>query len=257
MSAAGKGQIKTQVYYNQIMRWLLLLIFLFWQHFCVSLAVSATPAEKQLEAKLQQQLEAIVGPGKVHVTVSGRSPASGRQLRALSRTQPQLIHERSLTERHQGVVRQRSEKVWGFAERETLLTESTEGLTQKSISVIYEMPQQPEENESAHPAVDQALIEGIVRTIAQVDEARGDQLKIQTVRMDTSTFDRLKAAMEKARERLPFGTYVLWALGGLGLGIGIGLWFRRRRRSAATWEMQGTSWPSTSMPVPNSVESRN
>lgn len=221
----------------------------------------AISAEQRLEAKLNQQLEAVLGPGKAHVTVSGRASASRRQVRSLSQSQAQVLHERSMTESRQGQTHSRSEKVWGFEQTESLQIEQPEALEQKSVSVIYELPAQGEDSELAGPVVDPALIEGMIRTVAQLDESRGDQLQIRAVRMDTSAYERLRAEMEKNREQTPVWLYALCALGGVGSGLALGFLLTRRRAvPVPAWEPQTApfvdGFPSATVPVQPGLQSK-
>jgi flagellar biosynthesis/type III secretory pathway M-ring protein FliF/YscJ len=209
-----------------------LLAFL-WEPWATADPVS----EKALEAKIQSQIEALVGPGKAKVTVSGKTKQSQIQSRSLTHRRPQVAHERVVSETAQGVTRSRVERIYTYDDTESLATESAGGLTQKSVSVIYQPPAKEDDPESLAPPLDPALIETIVRTTAQIDPQRGDQLSVRAVQMDTSLYERLKAEMEKARQAPPIWIYLLCA--GLGLGGGVGLGFviaRKRQRKAVNWE---------------------
>ncbi|MBT9548057.1 MAG: hypothetical protein IV090_21885 [Candidatus Sericytochromatia bacterium] len=215
-------------------------------YFCLGLGllwpsapVLANPvAEKALEAKIQGQLEAVLGPGKAKVTVSGGAERARRQSRSVTHHNPQTAHERIVSETRAGVTRRKVERIYTYDHSESLATEASGTLTQKSVSVIYEPPAPGEDPENAPPPLDPALVETIVRTTARINESQGDQLQISQVKMDTSAYDRLKAEMEKARQGTPFWLYGLCALGGITGGVGLGFFLARRRQRKAipAWE---------------------
>lgn len=220
-------------------------------YFCLGLAlllgierlaepVAANPAaEKALEAKIQGQLEAVLGPGKTKVTVSGKADGTRRQSRSVTHRNPHTAQERIVSETREGVTRRKVERVYTYDQTEALATEASGALKQKSVSVIYEPLVSPEDPENAVPPLDSAEIEEIVRTTANIDEAQGDRLHISQGKMDTSAYDRLKAEMEKARQGTPVWIYGLCALGGIVGGVGLGFFLarrRQRRQATPTWE---------------------
>ncbi|HEY9841760.1 MAG TPA: flagellar M-ring protein FliF C-terminal domain-containing protein [Candidatus Obscuribacterales bacterium] len=199
-------------------------------------------AERELEAKIERQLEAVVGPGKARVSVSGRQDEPGIE-RSLRNSRPQLGTQRSSRERHSDGVhvseRSTTQSSWVYDQSEELRSRRPAGLKQKSVSVIFEPPQSPEGEEGAErPAVDQALIEDIVRSTGGIDESRGDHLSVHAVTLDTSATDRLRDEMEKQRQGTPWWVFGLIGLGGSGLGAGLVVLLLRRRRQpevAAEW----------------------
>lgn len=202
------------------------------------LALANPAAEKALEAKIQGQLEAVFGPGKAKVTVSGSSDRAQRQRRSVAHHNPQTAHERIVSETQAGVTRRKVERIYTYDHSESLETEASGHLTQKSVSVIYEPPVPGEDPENAAPPLDPALVETIVRTTARINESQGDQLQISQVKMDNSAYERLKAEMEKARQGTPLWLYGLCALGGIIGGVGLGFFLARRRQRKAipAWE---------------------
>jgi flagellar biosynthesis/type III secretory pathway M-ring protein FliF/YscJ len=203
------------------------------------LALANPAAEKALEAKIQGQLEAVLGPGKAKVTVSGGSERARRQSRSVTHHNPQTAHERIVSETQAGVTRRKVERIYTYDHSEALTTETSGNLTQKSVSVIYEPPKPGEDPENAAPPLDPALVETIVRTTARINESQGDQLQISQVKMDNSAYERLKAEMEKARQgTTPLWIYGLCALGGIIGGVGLGFFLARRRQRKAipAWE---------------------
>lgn len=223
------------MWYFSLFTYLCLSTAVFWGG---SMAQANPAAEKALEAKIQGQLEAVLGPGKAKVTVSGRSETAPRQSRSVTHHRPQTAHERIVTETRQGVTRRKVERIYTYDHTESLTQAASGSLEQKSVSVIYEPPAPGEDAENAAPSLDPALVETIVRTTARIDEKRGDQVFVRPVKMDTSAYDRLKAEMEKARQGSPVGIYLLCAVGGLGGGVGLGWWLarRRQRNRPPTWE---------------------
>jgi len=197
-------------------------------------------AEKALETKIQSQLEAVLGPGKAKVTVSGSSDSASHQRRSVTQHKPQIAHERIVTETQAGVTRRKVERIYTYDHTESLAAEASGALTQKSVSVIYEPPAPGEDPENAAPPLDPALVETIVRTTARINAAQGDQLHISQVKMDTSAYERLKAEIEKARQGTPLWLYGLCALGGISGGLGLGFFLarRRQRKVIPTWESQ-------------------
>ncbi|MGE3725263.1 MAG: hypothetical protein AB7I41_06920 [Candidatus Sericytochromatia bacterium] len=206
---------------------------------CFLPAFANPVAEKALETKIQSQLEAVLGPGKVKVTVSGSSDSARRQRRSVTQHKPQIAHERIVTETQAGVTRSKVERIYTYDHTESLAAEASGTLTQKSVSVIYEPPASGEDPENPAPPLDPALVETIVRTTARINASQGDQLHISQVKMDSSAFERLKAEMEKARQNAtPLWLYGLCALGGIGGGLGLGFFLarRRQRKVIPTWE---------------------
>jgi len=221
-------------------------LMLFSAYFCLGLGllwpsapVLANPAaEKALEAKIQGQLEAVLGPGKAKVTVSGGAERARRQSRSVTHHNPQTAHERIVSETQAGVTRRKVERIYTYDHSESLATEASGTLTQKSVSVIYEPPAPGEDPENAAPPLDPALVETIVRTTARINESQGDQLQINQVKMDTSAYERLRAEMEKARQGTPLWIYGLCGLGGITGGVGLGFFLarRRQRKAVPAWE---------------------
>lgn len=208
----------------------------------------ASPAERELEAKLQHQLDAIVGPGKAHVSVSGRS-SDGYQSRSLNYSHQQPVSERKNSETHsstssgqdkstgtQSTTRSQSQGVYTYDRSEELRTHAPDPLSQRSVSVVFEPPsarnnEGEESVDNGHP-VDKALVEDVVRSAAGIDESRGDRLNVQESHIDTSAFDRLKDEMMKQKQGPAWWIFALIGLIGIGFGTMIGLLIRRRRSAA-------------------------
>lgn len=214
-------------------------------------------AERELEAKIQKQLEAIVGPGKARVTVSGEQSAGG-QSRSRTQSKPQVAAEQRISETRTTTrngetvteTRTDSRTSWTHDQSEELRSEMPSGLERKSVSVIYEPPARGEDGEeAAAPPVDQALIEDVVSAASGL--GRDDTLDVHAVRMDTSAYDRLKEEMEKASRETPWWVFALIGAAGLGLGAGIGLLVARRRKPEpqAEWAAQPI-WQGQPAPMP-------
>ncbi|PIQ28737.1 hypothetical protein COW36_11780 [bacterium (Candidatus Blackallbacteria) CG17_big_fil_post_rev_8_21_14_2_50_48_46] len=215
-----------QLFLSSFSPFVLFFVFLI---FSASSVWATTPQEQALERKINQQLDAILGPGKARVTVTEKQNRRQIQSRSVQRSHPQVLHERLARETRQGTTRQSRETIYGYDQAEQLISSTSESPAQKSVSVIYQPPTQSEDSENPDPPVDQDLISGIVRTLAQIDETKGDQLNVRAVKMDTSLYERLKAEMEKSRQGTPWWVWGLCALLGLSLGLGMGAFITRRR----------------------------
>lgn len=232
---------------------------------CLMLALTpaalADPAERALELKLQQQLDALVGPGKSRVTVSGRS-SEGSQSRSLQYGQVRPGREATVSEtrsseidgRKTTTTTTRSERSYVYNQTEELRTRAPQSLEQKSVSVIFDPPASGEE--ASGPPVDARLVEDVVRNAAGIDESRGDHLSVQAARFDDSAYTRLRTEMEKQRQGTPWWLFALIGAAGLGLGIGTGLLLRRRRSLAARQAATAYAgpWPAAGDAPPHGYE---
>lgn len=229
----------------------------------------ASQAERELETKLQHQLDAIVGPGKAHVSVSGRS-SDGYQSRSMNYSKQQPVSQRQSSETHssttsgqgkspgtQSTSRSQSQGVYTYDRTEELRTHAPDPLSQKSVSVVFEPPsannKEGEESVDNGPPVDKALVEDVVRSAAGIDESRGDRLNVQESHIDTSAFDRLKDEMLKQKQGPSWWIFALIGLIGIGFGTMIGLLIRRRRSAAQPvpdWQQQMNPEMNDGQPYP-------
>lgn len=220
-------------------------------------AAFAGPAERELEAKLERQLEALLGPGKAKVSVSGETE-SPAQRRSVTRTKPQIVGQRQTTVRSSdGSSQTTTETSWTYDQTEELQSTQPSKLKNKSVSIIYEPPVRSEDEteDSSTPELDTAAIERIARAGAGLEE--NDRIHVQAGRMDTSAYDRLKAEMEKARQGTPVWVFVSIAAAGVGLGTGLGAVLMRRRKTAETappdWS-QAQVWTSPAPAAPQPTQ---
>ncbi|MBF2054319.1 MAG: hypothetical protein IGS03_12780 [Candidatus Sericytochromatia bacterium] len=210
---------------------------------------SAAEEARLLEQKLQQQLEAVVGPGKARVIVSGESQSDALQQRRIERSNPRLLGEQTQNS-HQNqngnsTTRSSQQRSWTFDQTETLRQQAPGGLQQKSIAIIYEPPAACEEDQANAFSLED--LEALVRTAANLDESRGDRLSIKAVRLAPPA---LREAL--GPEGPPLWLIMALALGSSGLGAGLMfVWLRRRQRRQAAqaptqWEQ---SWPEPALPA--------
>lgn len=227
----------------------ILIICCLWGLSSTALAVPHAE-EQQLEAKINRQLEAILGPGKARVSVSGQQ-SSPYQQRSRSYSNPQVGAETQTRSRSQGAEYTQQRRQWVFDSSETLTQHQPVGLRQKSVSVIYE-PKVGEEGQSTDPA----LIEGIVKGSINYQPEQGDRVVVKASRFDNSWQQRLEAELRKAQQQTPWWVFVALALGSALLGAAGGAWLLRRRRKnqpADPWQVQ--TYPVWSPPVAPAAES--
>ncbi|MGV3523709.1 MAG: flagellar M-ring protein FliF C-terminal domain-containing protein [Candidatus Sericytochromatia bacterium] len=208
-------------------------------------AQSLAQAEQILQSKIERQLEAVLGPGRVRVSVTGELNTAS-QSRSHQRDNPQVAAERRQTQRHSdGSSAENNETQWTFDELEELRSIAATGFTRKSVSVVYEPPPASEDSEAdAEPRVlYQATIEEMVRSAADIDESRGDRLSVRAARFDTRWQQQLQAELARAaRQGPPWWVLALIGLGGLALGSGLTVWLLRRRKPpVADWQ-QAPLW---------------
>lgn len=119
---------------------------------------------------------------------------------------------------------------------EELISKQTGEILRKSISVQYELPAVAEGEEAAEggpPPITKEDIEEMVKKAINYDEAAKDQIFVRQVKFDTTVYDKLKAEMEKAREKTPIWVFILIGLGGLVIGAGIGGALLGKKKAAA------------------------
>lgn len=226
----------------------LILSLLLWSGLQASALAQSADEARLLEQKLQQQLEAVVGPGKARVIVSSQSQTDAVQQRSVQRSNPQLLatqaQRSSQTQNGSSTTRSSQQQSWTFDQTETLRQQAPGGLQQKSVAIIYEPPAAGEEDQTS--AFSPEDLEALVRTAANLDESRGDRLSIRAVRLAPPA---LQAAL--AAESPPLWLIIALALGSGGLGAGLMfVWLRRRQRrqaaQAPSWEQ---SWPAAALPA--------
>lgn len=191
----------------------------------------ANQEARLLEQKLQQQLEALVGPGKARVIVRGEAHSDHSQQRSITRSNPQPVAERTqretLERNGQWITRESSQRSWSYDQTEELRQKKPSGLQQKSVSVIYEPPTgrlSADETESGI-LLDPAAIEDLIRSVANLDETRGDRLSIQGVRFAPPAW---REVLEQTHP--PLWLIAAIALSSSGLGAGLMFWWLRRRQ---------------------------
>lgn len=208
-------------------------------------AQSLAQAEQMLQAKIERQLEAVLGPGRARVSVTGEL-ATASQRRSRERANPQVAAERRQAQRDaDGSLSENSQTQWTFDEVEELHSVSASGLVRKSVSVVYEPPPASEDSEAdAAPRVlYEATIEEMVRSAADIDESRGDRLSVRAARFDTRWQQQLQAELARAaRQGPPWWMLLLIGLGGLALGAGLTVWLLRRRRPPVAEWQQAPLW---------------
>ncbi len=215
-----------------------LIVFSCWS------AAQAGPAEQELEAKLERQLEALLGPGKAHVSVSGKTQAPSLQ-RNVTRSKPQIVGQRQTTvSSRNGEAQSRtqthSQTSWTYDQTEEIRSVQPK-LTDKSVSIIYEPPSVLEDSEEGtRPNVDAAAIEQMARAALGLEAT--DRIHVQAGRMDTSAYDRLKAEMERAQQGTPIWVFMGIALACVGLGAGLGAFLMRRRQGNQTPSPDWQQW---------------
>lgn len=215
----------------------------------------AGPAEKELEAKLERQLEALLGPGKAHVSVSGKTEDPSMQ-RSVTRSKPQIVGQRQTTVSSrngetQSTTQTSSQTSWTYDQTEEIRSVQPK-LTDKSVSIVYEPPSVSDDSEEgSRPNLDAAAIEQMARAALGLEET--DRIHVQAGRMDTSAYDRLKAEMERAQQGTPIWVLIGIALACVGLGAGLGAFLMRRRRSSQAsapdwqqaWNPETQAYPYT------------
>jgi len=207
--------------------------------------------EKQLEQRLQQQLEAVLGPGRARVSVSGQQE-TGSQQRSLTRSNPQVAAEReqtrSLEQAGTTQTQRTSQTSWTYDQVEELRQQKPSGLSQKSVSVVYDPPAIGEDEGEQQP-LDPRVIEEIVRHAANLDETRGDRLSVTATRFAPKVLEQIQ------REGTPWWVLALIGLLGMLLGTGTGLWWMRRRQKqhqasqSQTWAQDWQAPTPTRQPV--------
>lgn len=215
---------------------------------------ASNPQERALEQKLEAQLEALVGPGKAKVVVSGKQNNSS-QTRSKQYSRPQVASQQTLSERDSsGRVRTETRTSWIHDQRETLGSTAAE-LGQKSVSVIYQPPQAAEGQEA--PGLTSAQVEEMLSTAANLDPNQGDRIHVQAGHFSQSAFERIKAEMEKARQGSPWWVFALLAVVSLLLGAGLTalMLLRRRQKQQPVWpEPQALSgYPQTYLSQPQAL----
>lgn len=119
---------------------------------------------------------------------------------------------------------------------EELISKQSGEILRKSISVQFELPVVAEGEEAAEggpPPITKEDIEEMVKKAINYDEAAKDQIFVRQVKFDTTVYDKLKAEMEKAREKTPIWVFILIGLGGLVIGAGIGGALLGKKKAAA------------------------
>jgi flagellar biosynthesis/type III secretory pathway M-ring protein FliF/YscJ len=209
----------------------------FSQWILYAMCVLAAPAwgalpedlDRELEARINRQLEAILGPGKAQVTVQSQIDTSQRQSRSRTRSNGQISAERSLSETSATGSRTRTERQYTYSETETLHVDAPYRLQGRSIAVQYQPPSPQEGEEAAAFNLDPAAITRMVKAMAGLKER--DAVDVQPVTFATSAYDRLRAEMEAARNAgPPWWLLALIGGGGITLGLGTG-WLIARRRA--------------------------
>lgn len=203
-------------------------------------------AEASLEAKIQRQLEAVLGPGHSRVSVTLQRTA-GAQERQRSDTHPQVVARRSERERNGAQERSGGETSWTYDQRE-VLTQRPAEVFQKSVAVVFDPPAPSEaDGEAGGASLDVERVRALVRSIADLDESRGDQLSVQEAHFAPPLLQGLKL-----KKMPPWWFYALIGLVGLWLGLGLGfLWARRRLRRQPEQAPLGYAPEHTEMPNPS------
>ncbi len=199
-----------------------------------------TTEEQMLEGKIKKQLEAVLGEGKAHISVSGQSTIPS-QSREKVYSQPQVLHERIRTEKDSSGRESTQRSTQWINNQSETLTQHPVKLKQKSVSVVYDPPKATEDN--PNPLSDQQ-IEELVTAAANLDVESGDQLHVQAGSFSDSAYERLKAEMEKAQQGVPWWIFALIALVSLGLGIGITYLILRKRYQAQAIQIDAYPMPA-------------
>lgn len=187
-------------------------------------ANSKAQAEAQLAQKIKQSLEAVMGPGRVKVSVEGRMTQAA-QTRQRTRSNPQLAAERQ-QRRVQNAQGQQSEstqsqRAWTYNQRERLES-SAARLVEPQITVIY---QPPDLSEGESPISEAELR----RWVASASGAADSQIYLRAVR-----FARPQLPSFDDDEGLSWLWVLVAGLSGLALGlVAMAVFFRRRRRLQA------------------------
>jgi flagellar M-ring protein FliF len=226
--------------------------------------------EQQLENKVIIMLEQLLGPGKVKATAEVVPNFDRIQERArlhkpviIEEGQnkiPTKVAERTVSEKNENnttkplpgsgtgggpgtaetdkskTERTNSQISYNYDNVEQLLSRQTGVIERKSISVQYELPPVVEGQEVAEGGpqpLTKEEVEDMVKKAINYDETTKDQIFVRQVKFDTSVYDKLKAEMEKAREKTPMWVFILIGLGGLVVGAGIGGALLGKKKAAA------------------------
>ena len=123
---------------------------------------------------------------------------------------------------------------------ETLVSKQSGVINTMAISVQYEPPPVNEEAaEGAVPPLTQQQVEDMVKAAVNFNQDRNDTVVVTPVKFDTSTYDKLVAEMEKAREGTPWWYYAIAGFVGLVVGAGIGGALLGKKKAAAGAEQFG------------------
>ena len=191
-------------------------------------AASQDPLEQATEQKIQRQLDALLGPGKSKVSVSGQQKL-GLQERSKVYTRPQILSQSERKTEQPNHTSQSSETHWVYDQHEILKTEAP-SVEQRSVSVVYEPPFSPEGEE----VLDEATVAEMVWAAAGLTEKTGDLLQVKALRFaPTRLLEPLKEAKIAS-----WVLFTLIAVLGILLGLTMGgfVAWRRKRKNIQPYE---------------------
>ncbi len=206
----------------------------------------ATNEEQALQAKLVQQLEAVLGPGNVKVTVTAKI-IEGSQSRRVENSNPQA-HSRSIIETRSepGGSRRTQQENFVFDTSETLLTQPVKQ-AQRSVLVVYQPDLNPEK-----PGLQEQEIYDLVSAGMGFDAQQGDSLQVKMAYFDRQWQAKMQAELEKSRHQSPIWLWVSLVFGGAVIGVLLGYVFvryrdKKRLMNQSSFEEYGAYQVTTSL----------